>query len=116
MAKLEFDDEWSRAVEEFNTSAGAVGRRARILAALGLNPGDRVLDVGARPGHQAFELSAVVGEAGRVDGVDLAESAIEIAQSRCSELSNVRCLGRRSRSVGIQPQLLLQLERVHLYC
>jgi len=89
MAKLEFDNEGSRLVEEFNTSAGATARRARILQALALTPGDRVLDVGSGPGHQAFEMSAVVGSTGRIDGVDPAASAIEIARRRCAELSNV---------------------------
>ncbi len=64
MAKLEFDDEGSRLVEEFNASAGATARRARILQALALQPGDRVLDVGSGPGHQAFEMSSVVGAPG----------------------------------------------------
>jgi arsenite methyltransferase len=89
MAKLEFDDEGSRLVEEFNASAGATARRARILQALALRPGDRVLDVGSGPGHQVFEMSAVVGGTGRVDGVDPAESALEIAQRRCAALGNV---------------------------
>lgn len=90
MAKLEFDDEGSRLVEEFNTSVGATARRARILEALALKPGDRILDVGSGPGHQAFEMSSVVGGTGHIAGVDAADSAIEIAQRRCSELNNVR--------------------------
>ena len=89
MAKLEFDDEGSRLVEEFNASAGASARRARILEALALKPGDRVLDVGFGPGHQAFEMSSAVGPTGRVDGIDPAESAAEISRLRCSELGNV---------------------------
>lgn len=89
MAKLEFDDEGSRLVEEFNASAGATARRARILEALALKPGWRVLDVGSGPGHQVFEMSSVVGDTGRIDGVDAAESALEIARHRCSELDNV---------------------------
>ena len=89
MAKLEFDDEGSRLVEEFNASAGARSRRATISAALSLKPGDRVLDVGSGPGHQAFDLSSIVGTTGRVDGVDLAESALEISRRRCSDLGNV---------------------------
>ena len=88
MAKLEFDDEGSRLVEEFNASAGAIARRARILEALALRPGDRVLDVGSGPGHQAFDMSSVVGATGRIDGVDPAESAVEIGRRRCSELRN----------------------------
>jgi arsenite methyltransferase len=89
MAKLEFDDEGSRLVEEFNTSAGATARRARILQALALARGDRVLDVGSGPGHQAFEMAAVVGNTGKIDGVDPAESAVAIARRRCAELGNV---------------------------
>ena len=90
MAKLEFDDEGSRLVEEFNASAGAVERRARIQQALALKPGNRVLDIGSGPGHQVFDLSVAVGPAGRIDGVDPAESAIEIGRRRCSGLSNTR--------------------------
>jgi ubiquinone/menaquinone biosynthesis C-methylase UbiE len=89
MANLEFDDEASRLVEEFNASAGATARRARIIEALALKPGDRVLDVGSGPGHQAFDMSSIVGATGRIDGVDPAESAIEISRRRCSELGNV---------------------------
>lgn len=90
MDKLEFDDEGSRLAEEFNASAGATARRARILHALTLQPGDRVLDVGSGPGHQAFEMTSVVGGAGHITGVDAADSAIEIARRRCAALPNVR--------------------------
>jgi SAM-dependent methyltransferase len=89
MEKLEFGDEGSRLVEEFNASAGAKARRAKILEALDLEAGCRVLDVGSGPGHQAFEMSPVVGPSGRVDGVDPADSAIEIAENRCAHLVNV---------------------------
>ena len=89
MEKLEFDDDLSRLVEEFNASTHAIERRARILQALALKTGDRVLDVGSGPGNQAFELSPIVGTSGRIDGVDVAGSAIEIAERRCSELDNV---------------------------
>jgi ubiquinone/menaquinone biosynthesis C-methylase UbiE len=89
MAKLEFDDEGSRLVEVFNASLGARARRLRILQVLALKPGDRVLDVGSGPGHQAFEMASIVGDTGRVDGVDSAESALEIARNRCSNLGNV---------------------------
>ena len=88
MAQLDFDDDGSRLVEEFNGSVGARVRRARILEALHLKPGHRVLDVGSGPGHQAFEISSVVGDTGRIDGVDPAKSALDIAQRRCAELNN----------------------------
>jgi arsenite methyltransferase len=89
MAKLQFDDEGSRLVEEFNASVGATARRAKILQALSLKAGHRVLDVGSGPGHQAFEMSRRVGSTGKIDGIDRAESAVVIARRRCAELDNV---------------------------
>lgn len=89
MEKLDFDDEWSRAVEQFNSSAAATRRRRWILESLRLNPGDHVLDIGSGPGHQAVELSNAVGSNGSVEGIDPADSALEIARRRCSELENV---------------------------
>jgi ubiquinone/menaquinone biosynthesis C-methylase UbiE len=87
---LEFDDELSRVVEVFNQSSGAKRRRRKIAAALAPEPGESVLDVGCGPGHQAYELSSIVGPTGQITGVDPAESAIAIASSRCSGLSNAR--------------------------
>jgi arsenite methyltransferase len=90
MAKFEFEDEGSRLMNAFNESAGARARRARILDALDLAHGARVLDVGSGPGHQVLEIASVVGAGGRVDGIDPAETAIKIARHRCSKLGNVR--------------------------
>jgi arsenite methyltransferase len=87
---LEFDDETSRVVEEFNASHGAIERRRRITAALALKSGETILDVGSGPGNQIFEISPVIGPDGHVQGVDPAESAIAIASRRCSGLSNVQ--------------------------
>jgi SAM-dependent methyltransferase len=87
---LEFDDETSRLVEEFNGSQGAIERRRKIVAKLALQAGESILDVGSGPGHQVFEMSSIVGPAGRVQGIDPAESALAIASRRCSGLSNVQ--------------------------
>jgi len=89
MAKLEFDDELSRLVESFNASPGATRRRAEILRTLDLKPDQRVLDIGSGPGHQAFEIASIVGPGGHVDGVDVAESALEIARQRCAGSRNI---------------------------
>lgn len=89
MSKSEFDDEFLRLVEEFNTSAGAVERRSRILRALDSRPGDNVLDIGSGPGHQVAEIASVVAPNGVVKGVDAAESAIAIARRRWTGLDNV---------------------------
>ncbi len=88
MTKLEFDDEFSRLMEEFNVSPGAVERRARILAALDLKTGTQVLDVGSGPGHQAYEIAQVIGSDGRIEGVDSAEGSVETGRRRCAGLQN----------------------------
>jgi SAM-dependent methyltransferase len=89
MTQLEFDEETNRLMEEFNASAGATRRRARLLEVLALKPGDHVLDVGSGPGHYAFAIASAVGDAGRVAGVDNAKDSLETAQRRCSGLANV---------------------------
>ncbi len=88
MTKLDFDDEFSRLMEEFNVSPGAVERRARILAALNVKTGTQVLDVGSGPGHQAYEIAQAIGSDGRIEGVDSAEGSVEIGRRRCAGLEN----------------------------
>jgi len=50
----------------------------------------RVLDVGSGLGHQAYEMAAVVGPDGRIDGIDSAEGYVETARRRCGKLENVK--------------------------
>ncbi len=47
-----------------------------VLAALALNSGSRVADVGAGSGYFLPHLSAAVGPTGRVYGVDISETAL----------------------------------------
>ena len=89
MAKLEFDDEGSRLVEAINTVPDTIGRRQAILRALNLKTGERVLDIGSGPGHQAVEMSPMVGLSGKVDGIDVSDSMLQIARARCKDISNV---------------------------
>ena len=89
MTKLEYGDEASRMVEAINTVPDTIGRRQAILRALNLKTGERVLDVGSGPGHQALEMSPMVGPSGKVDGVDISESMLQIARSRCDGVPNV---------------------------
>jgi predicted methyltransferase len=48
----------------------------RLVAALGLTPGQRVADVGAGPGYLTFRLADAVGPAGRVVATDVDDSAL----------------------------------------
>ena len=89
MAKLAFDDEGSRLVEAINTVPDTIGRRQAIMRTLNLKSGERALDVGSRPAHQAMEMSRMVGLSGKVDGVDVSDSMLKIARARCHDISNV---------------------------
>src|SRR5215813_10394255 len=53
----------------------------RFLREAGIVPGMRVLDVGSGAGDVAFLAAELVGGTGEVVGVDLALTAVEVAQS-----------------------------------
>jgi arsenite methyltransferase len=58
-----------------------------VRAALGLRPGERVLDIGSGPGLLACEMAEDVGASGSVDGVDPSESMLAIARRRAAGLA-----------------------------
>lgn len=64
------------------------GQKA-LLAPAALEPGHRVLDVGAGPGFFALGIAGLVGEAGAVDGVDINARFVEGANARAADRANV---------------------------
>lgn len=79
---LEYDDTASRRVEAAYTTADVVEQRRRVLAALDLRPGERVVDVGSGPGFLAVQLAEAVGPDGAVTGVDASDSMLALARER----------------------------------
>jgi ubiquinone/menaquinone biosynthesis C-methylase UbiE len=79
---MQFDEATSRRVEATYTTPDVAGQRRVILTALGLKPGEDVLDIGSGPGFLACEMSAEVGPAGSVTGVDPSPSMLSIARGR----------------------------------
>lgn len=73
----------------------SVGRQfkagRRLVAALGIAPGERVLDVGCGTGLLAEHIAEIVGPAGHVLGIDPLALRIEMAQHNAKErtLANV---------------------------
>jgi ubiquinone/menaquinone biosynthesis C-methylase UbiE len=59
-----------------------VEQRRATRALLGLQPGERVLDIGSGPGFLAAEMAAEVGPEGRVVGVDPSESMLALGRRR----------------------------------
>lgn len=83
--RLQFDEQGSRAIEAVYRTADVVEQRQAVLEALALRPGERVLDLGCGPGFLASEMAHAVGSGGRVHGIDLSPSMLEVARQRVLE-------------------------------
>jgi arsenite methyltransferase len=79
---LEFDEAASRRVEATYVTPDVVEQRRVVRAALDLQPGEEVLDIGSGPGLLACEIAAEVGPHGSVHGIDPSRSMLEIAERR----------------------------------
>jgi ubiquinone/menaquinone biosynthesis C-methylase UbiE len=63
--------------------------RNLTYVAMGVAPGSHVLDAGCGHGTAAIEIARLVGEHGRVEGVDLSDSMVAEAKKRALDRSNV---------------------------
>ncbi len=84
---LEFDEAMARGVEAIYRTPDVAGQRSVTLAAMALRPGERVLDIGIGPGLLAYDMALIVGEKGRVEGVDKSDPMIAVAENRCRDLA-----------------------------
>ncbi len=75
--------------ETLYTAPKIVARRRLALGMLALRPGERVLDVGFGPGFFSEDMARAVGRTGRVDGIDLSDSMLAMAASRCADFPTV---------------------------
>jgi arsenite methyltransferase len=82
MGPLRFDADASRRTEATYLTPDVVEQRRRILAALELRPGERVLDVGSGPGFLAVDMAEPVGRTGYVCGVDVSDDMLGMARAR----------------------------------
>ena len=63
--------------------------REHAIAALGVRPGQTVLDLGCGTGRNLPLLAEAVGEGGRVVGLDLSNGALAVARERVADLQQV---------------------------
>jgi arsenite methyltransferase len=79
---LQFDEAtWRRAEATYKTPE-MVEQRRIVRAALGLKPGQDVLDIGSGPGFLACEMAEATGPGGTVHGIDPSEAMLSIARRR----------------------------------
>jgi ubiquinone/menaquinone biosynthesis C-methylase UbiE/class 3 adenylate cyclase len=80
-----------RAIDEIHESPFIVEVQRRVIERLGVEPGERLLDVGSGTGDDCIELSSLVGHSGSVVGVDLSEVLVREAtrRARAAAVGNV---------------------------
>jgi len=88
-----FDEKQSRRIEAVYLTPDIVQQRARLLDALTLQPGERVVDLGCGPGLLALEMARQVGADGAVQCIDSSDSMLALARRRCDGLPHVEVRG-----------------------
>jgi ubiquinone/menaquinone biosynthesis C-methylase UbiE len=78
---------WSR--NRAHIEAMKDGLTNELLAALDLQPGQRVLELGAGTGDLAIRLAQAVGPTGSVLATDVAEGMVELLRETTADLANV---------------------------
>jgi SAM-dependent methyltransferase len=89
MAQLEFDEATARQLDGVYRTRDVRRRRQLVRDALGVAPGERVLDIGCGPGFYVAELLEQVGPDGSVVGVDSSPSMLAMAAHKSEGHDNV---------------------------
>lgn len=87
---LKFDAETSRILDDAYQGSDVVRRRRVNFDALGVRPGDDVLDIGCGTGLLTLELARAVGDQGSVTGIDPSQEMLDAARERCAEKQYVK--------------------------
>ena len=86
-------DHMGEAYLRYSFTKGTVQEIDHVVDALGLKPGDRVLDVGCGPGRHAHELAR---RGITVHGIDISQRFIDIASANAPEEATFERLDARS--------------------
>ena len=76
----------------------------RAMDALSPKPGDVVIDIGCGAGQSVLQLAERVGPEGRVIGLDIAPSLLDLARRRAADLPQVSFLEGDAQSVDLPNQ------------
>lgn len=86
LSQLTFDAAAVKGIEAIYLTPDVVAQRARVIELLAPTPGEQILDVGVGPGLLALDLARLVGESGRLVGLDVAPAMVAAATARLAGL------------------------------
>lgn len=84
-----YDEAEARRTDRAYRTPDVTRQRMRTLEALQLEAGEAVLDAGCGSGLLTEDIAALVGEAGRVVGIDVSRDMLVLAEQRCAGLPQV---------------------------
>lgn len=90
---------WADAYELIDLQLSPLGLKA--MDALGVGPGEVVLDVGCGTGQTLLQLSERVGAEGQVIGVDIAPLLLGVARQRTGALKQVTLIEADAQSLDL---------------
>lgn len=82
---LKFSEDQGRIFLTAGDRPERIARRRQLIDAVSVRRGERILEVGCGGGQLSAEIAALVGPAGRVDGVDLSADMLAAARLRLRE-------------------------------
>ena len=82
MTALQFNAEYARRLEQAYSTADIRAQREETLRLLALQSGETVIDIGCGPGFLCESMADLVGDAGRVHGIDTSQDLIDLAGRR----------------------------------
>lgn len=86
---IEYDKKLAEETERNYLMPEIVRQRSQTLAALQLQAGEQVLDVGCGMGLLTRDLALAVGKTGRVVGIDKSSAMLDLARRRCQSFAQV---------------------------
>ncbi len=82
MSGLEFTEEAARQLEALYLTRDVIAQRSETLRQLQLCEGEHIIDIGCGPGFLCENMAEVVGETGRVVGIDISADLVRLADRR----------------------------------
>ncbi len=93
---------WAEVCEPLDLQLSPLGLRA--MEALSPRWGDAIVDVGCGAGQTVLQLADRVGPGGKVIGIDIARSLLDVARRRAADLSQVSFVACDAQRLELPPK------------